>query len=202
MTGLPSLDICNTGKARRSMPTLALSLLISLALAGCVALPTTTEIIPATLAPTTIAPEVEHAQSNRPSGLCLPWLVQSPATRASPTPLDLATPTAASAPATLPLKLPTAPDRTGAAHQPAARFEIGVYAARAERAAYVAIGSRWAAPRLKRDANRIVRLPRLNGDGVADGIQVVADNLVRPSSLAFYNDGSLYVGRAPPAFCA
>ena len=46
----------------------------------------------------------------------------------------------------------------------------------------------------ERSANRIVRLPDQNGDGVADGMQVVADNLVRPSSLAFYKDGSLYVG--------
>ena len=45
-----------------------------------------------------------------------------------------------------------------------------------------------------RGNNRIVRLPDQNGDGVADDIQVVADSLVRPSSLAFYNDGSLYVG--------
>jgi len=45
-----------------------------------------------------------------------------------------------------------------------------------------------------RDANRIVRLPDQNEDGIADAIQIVADDLNRPSSLAFYNDGSLYIG--------
>jgi glucose/arabinose dehydrogenase len=45
-----------------------------------------------------------------------------------------------------------------------------------------------------------VRLPDRNDDGVADGLEVVADGLQAPSSIAFYRnvsssyDGSLYVG--------
>jgi len=46
----------------------------------------------------------------------------------------------------------------------------------------------------ERGANRIVRLPDRDGDGLAEGIEVVAGGLDQPSSLAFYRDGSLYVG--------
>jgi glucose/arabinose dehydrogenase len=46
----------------------------------------------------------------------------------------------------------------------------------------------------ERGAGRIVRLPDLDGDGLADGAEVVADGLNAPSSIAFYEDGSLYVG--------
>ena len=52
----------------------------------------------------------------------------------------------------------------------------------------------------ERGAGRIVRLPDRGGqgdrwgDGVADGVEVVADGLNAPSSIAFYEDGSLYVG--------
>lgn len=45
----------------------------------------------------------------------------------------------------------------------------------------------------ERGAGRVVRLPDLDGDGLADQIQVVAEELQAPSSLAFYQDGSLYV---------
>jgi len=46
----------------------------------------------------------------------------------------------------------------------------------------------------ERGAGRIVCLPDGNGDGVSDGVQVVAGGLGAPSSIAFYKDGSLYVG--------
>jgi glucose/arabinose dehydrogenase len=46
----------------------------------------------------------------------------------------------------------------------------------------------------ERSANRIIRLPDKDQDGVADGIEVAADGLNAPSSIAFYKDGSLYVG--------
>lgn len=54
----------------------------------------------------------------------------------------------------------------------------------------------------ERGAGRIVRLPDRDGDGVADSASgsvevvadVVADGLNAPSSIAFYKDGSLYVG--------
>ncbi len=46
----------------------------------------------------------------------------------------------------------------------------------------------------ERGAGRIVRLPDRDADGVADGIEAVAAGLRAPSSIAFYRDGSLYVG--------
>jgi len=46
----------------------------------------------------------------------------------------------------------------------------------------------------ERGAGRIVRLPDRDGDGVADGVEPVAQRLDAPSSIAFYADGSLYVG--------
>jgi glucose/arabinose dehydrogenase len=45
-----------------------------------------------------------------------------------------------------------------------------------------------------RGGGRIVRLPDRDGDGVADGVEVIAEGLRAPSSIAFYVDGSLYVG--------
>jgi len=46
----------------------------------------------------------------------------------------------------------------------------------------------------ERGADRIVRLPILDNQGSAGVVQVVADGLNAPSSMAFYKDGSLYVG--------
>ena len=46
----------------------------------------------------------------------------------------------------------------------------------------------------ERGAGRIVRLPDEDGDGLSDGIEVAADGLNAPSSIDFYEDGSLYVG--------
>jgi glucose/arabinose dehydrogenase len=45
----------------------------------------------------------------------------------------------------------------------------------------------------ERSANRVIRLPDRDGNGLADGKEVVADGLDYPSSIAFYDDGSLYV---------
>jgi glucose/arabinose dehydrogenase len=46
----------------------------------------------------------------------------------------------------------------------------------------------------ERGNGRIVRLPDRDGDGIADGIEVVADGLQAPSSIAFDRGGALYVG--------
>jgi glucose/arabinose dehydrogenase len=61
----------------------------------------------------------------------------------------------------------------------------------------MAIGPDGALYVAERGANRIVRLPDMDADGKADRIQVVADKLSSPSSLAFHPDGSLYVGETP-----
>jgi glucose/arabinose dehydrogenase len=44
-----------------------------------------------------------------------------------------------------------------------------------------------------RAAGQVLRLPDKNKDGQADSLDVVADGLDSPNSLAFYKDGSLYV---------
>jgi glucose/arabinose dehydrogenase len=46
----------------------------------------------------------------------------------------------------------------------------------------------------ERGRDRIVRLPDRDRDGLADGVEVVAGQLNNPSSIAFFEDGSLYVG--------
>lgn len=46
----------------------------------------------------------------------------------------------------------------------------------------------------ERGAGRILRLPDEDGDFLADRQEIVAEGLNAPSSLAFYLDGSLYVG--------
>jgi glucose/arabinose dehydrogenase len=46
----------------------------------------------------------------------------------------------------------------------------------------------------ERGAGRILRLPDSDRDGSVDQVRVAAEGLNAPSSLAFYQDGSLYVG--------
>ena len=46
----------------------------------------------------------------------------------------------------------------------------------------------------ERGANRIVRLPDRDSDGIADSPETVVEGLSAPSSIAFYEDGSLYIG--------
>ena len=46
----------------------------------------------------------------------------------------------------------------------------------------------------ERGAGRVVRLPDRDDDGVADGLEVAANGLRAPSSIAFHLRGSLYVG--------
>jgi glucose/arabinose dehydrogenase len=195
MTGLPTFHNNHSGQtARRNMLANALGLLIGLVLAGCATQLAATKIIPATLAPTTIAPLVEPAKIE-PTAEIAPSLAGPTASDTPlPTPLDPATPTATTVAAALPLKLQPPLVAPAQPINLPPGFEIGVYASGLNGPRMLAIGSDGQLYAADRDANRIVRLPDLNGDGVADGVQVVADNLVRPSSLAFYNDGSLYVG--------
>lgn len=73
-------------------------------------------------------------------------------------------------------------------------FGISVYAEGLQDPRMIAVGPDEHLYVAERGAGRIVRLPDRDGDGLADGVEVVADGLSAPSSLAFYRDGSLYVG--------
>jgi glucose/arabinose dehydrogenase len=73
-------------------------------------------------------------------------------------------------------------------------FVITVYAQDLAGPRMMAIGPQGDLYVAERGASRIIRLPDLNDDGLADEVQVVGDGLDAPSSLAFYRDGSLYVG--------
>ena len=46
----------------------------------------------------------------------------------------------------------------------------------------------------ERGRGRIVQLPDRDKDGVADRVEVIADGLNAPSSIAFYEDAWLYAG--------
>ncbi|MPM76732.1 hypothetical protein SDC9_123731 [bioreactor metagenome] len=72
-------------------------------------------------------------------------------------------------------------------------FQIGVYASGLAGPRMMTLGPDGAVYVAERGANRIVRLTDNNKDGEADGIEVVADGLNKPDSLAFYSDGSIYV---------
>lgn len=76
-------------------------------------------------------------------------------------------------------------------------FAISIFARGLNNPRMLAIGSDGQLYVAERGANRIVRLPDLDGDGHADQIQSVAGDLSAPSSLAFHPDGSLYVGETP-----
>ncbi|MFL7794635.1 MAG: sorbosone dehydrogenase family protein, partial [Anaerolineae bacterium] len=73
-------------------------------------------------------------------------------------------------------------------------FGISVFAAGLRGPRMMALGPDGELYLAERGASRIVRLPDRDGDGVAEGSEVVAEDLNVPSSIAFYEDGSLYVG--------
>ncbi len=154
-----------------------ISLLMTLVVVACTLQPDATDQIPNTLAPIPL----DTATLN-PTDLPVPASITAPA------------PASGAVPATLP---PPPRPPLIAPEQPInlpPGFAIGVFAQGLNGPRMLAIGPDGQLYVADRDANRIVRLPDLNGDGIADGIQVVADDLDRPSSLAFYKDGSLYVG--------
>ena len=73
-------------------------------------------------------------------------------------------------------------------------FGISIFAQGLDGPRMMAVGPDGIVYVAERGANRIIRLPDLDGDNVADGVELVAEGLRAPSSLAFYRDGSLYVG--------
>jgi glucose/arabinose dehydrogenase len=73
-------------------------------------------------------------------------------------------------------------------------FRISIFAAGLDNPRMMAIGPDGHIFVAERGAGRILRLPDADQDGVLDQIDIVAQGLAAPSSLAFYQDGSLYVG--------
>ena len=73
-------------------------------------------------------------------------------------------------------------------------FGISIFAQGLRDPRMMALGSDGYLSVAERGAGRIVRLPDRDPDGVADAVVVVAEDLSAPSSIAFYRDGSLYVG--------
>jgi glucose/arabinose dehydrogenase len=73
-------------------------------------------------------------------------------------------------------------------------FAISVYAEDLQDPRMMATGPDGQLYVAERGAGRIVRLPDRDNDGFMDGLEEVASQLSSPSSIAFYEDGSLYVG--------
>jgi glucose/arabinose dehydrogenase len=74
-------------------------------------------------------------------------------------------------------------------------FGISVYVEGLSGPRMMAVGPDGALYAAERGADRIVRLPDEDGDGLADAVEVVAEGgMSAPSSIDFYEDGSLYVG--------
>ncbi|NQS91704.1 MAG: PQQ-dependent sugar dehydrogenase [Chloroflexi bacterium] len=47
---------------------------------------------------------------------------------------------------------------------------------------------------------RVLRLPDMDADGIADGVEVAAEGFINPTGIAFYQDGSLYVAETTRVF--
>jgi len=73
-------------------------------------------------------------------------------------------------------------------------FAIAVYADDLKGPRMMALGLDGQIYVAERGAGRILRLPDADLDGKADQVEIMAEGLDAPSSLAFYQDGSLYVG--------
>jgi len=72
-------------------------------------------------------------------------------------------------------------------------FGITVYAAGLGAPSMMAIGPDQMLYVSEPSSGQILRLPDRDGDGISDGAEVAAEDLLNPTGLAFYQDGSLYV---------
>lgn len=132
-----------------------------------------------------------------PAPTALPLATVSPTeVAASPTPGDSSlSPTfSPQVVATEPTLLPTRVVSPQEAIQLPPGFGISVYAEGLKGPRLMTVGPDQHLYVAERGAGRIIRLPDRDRDGVADGLEVVAEGLDAPSSLVFYQDGSLYVG--------
>ena len=136
-------------------------------------------------APTNVAPSATTAPTS------------APPTEPTSTPTLPATTTPTTAPATGSGKpgrnVPTVIVPPAAPIQLPAGFGISVFQSGLGGPRMMTVGPDGAVYVAERGAGRIVRLPDRNADGVSDGVEVIADNLDAPSSIAFFQDNSLYV---------
>jgi glucose/arabinose dehydrogenase len=137
-----------------------------------------------------------------PAPTAVPLPSSTPTSAAPPTPTpEPPPPTAAAATATHMVDVtPTRVIPPAEAISLPPGFGISVFAPGLRDPRMMALGPDRVLYVAERGAGRIVRLPDRGGqgdrwgDGVADGVEVVAEGLNAPSSIAFYQDGSLYVG--------
>ncbi len=137
-----------------------------------------------------------------PAPTAVPLPSSTPTTAAPPTPTpEPLPPTAAAATGTPIVKV--TPTRVIPPAEPISLppgFGISVFASGLRDPRMMALGPEGFLYVAERGAGRVVRLPDYGGqgdrwgDGVADGVEVVAEGLNAPSSIAFFQDGSLYVG--------
>ncbi len=133
-----------------------------------------------TAVPTTAPADVDPTDTPEPAPTAEEIDTEVPETEAPTSPDEMARPTRVVAP-------------PGTVNMPEG-FGISVFAEGLNDPRMMTVGPDGMVYVAERGAGRIVRLPDRDGDGVADDVEVAADGLSAPSSLAFYTDGSLYVG--------
>ena len=124
-----------------------------------------------------------------------PLPTATPSVPAAPDAVATSSPTPTASWTSTPTAIPT---RVVAPAEPIALpdgFDISVFAEGLANPRMMALGPDGALYVVERARQRVVRLPDRDGDGIADGIEVVAaGEMEAPSSIAFFRDGSLYVG--------
>lgn len=128
------------------------------------------------------------AATPTPAPTQTPTRIPEPSTTASPPP----TATSSPPPTITPIPTRIVPPTEPIALPPG--FGISLFAQGLSNPRMMTVGPDGQLYVAERGAGRILRLPDRDQDGVADTIEVVADELRAPSSIAFYRDGSLYVG--------
>ena len=127
---------------------------------------------PEAVSPATVAPAATSLSTETTPPPTTPWAM---------------TPTA---PAALPTRVVAPPEPL----QVPDGFGVSIFAEGLSDPRMMTIGPEGNLYVAERGANRIIRLPDRDSDGIADAVEVVAAGLASPSSIAFYVDGSLYVG--------
>jgi len=148
-------------------------------------------------APTSVPLPTATAGASLEAPSVVPSATPSPDTPEDGTPSPAATPARETSPDTPSPISEGAPTRVVPPPEPLLLpdgFGISVFAEGLSGPRMMTVGPGGALYLAERGANRIVRLPDRDADGVADRVEVVAGDLSSPSSLAFHPDGTLYVG--------